>query len=197
MMSDCERLGPSCAFAKTAFASWPSSSMSLDLAYRLSGRAACQCPLLSATRPQMVFARLGRDRPKRNLSRRPSHLQIALRDGRVGGERVRRARPYDLPLLDDRVPVGELHERGEMLVDEQDGLALRLQAGEALPDVEPDERREPLGRFVEDEQLWIGHQCAADRQHLLLAAGQLVAHVAAPLRELGKEIVDARERPFW
>src|SRR6266511_1156924 len=55
-----------------------------------------------------------------------SHLQMALRDGRVGCQRRRCARPHDLPLFDDRVPVGELHERGEMLVDEQNGLALRF-----------------------------------------------------------------------
>ena len=36
-----------------------------------------------------------------------------------------------------------------------------------------DERRQALGRLVEDQQLRIGHQRAADRQHLLLAAGEL------------------------
>src|SRR5215467_8329943 len=66
-----------------------------------------------------------------------SHLQIALRDGRVGFQRRRRTRPHHLPLLDDCVPVGELHERGEMLVDEQNGLALRFQARKAFPDFEP------------------------------------------------------------
>src|SRR5208282_6331116 len=39
------------------------------------------------------------------------------------------------------------------------------------------------------------HQRAADRQHLLLAAGQLPAHIAAPLLEAGKELVDAPRRP--
>ena len=45
------------------------------------------------------------------------------------------------------------------------------------------QRRQALGRFVEDEELRVGHQAAADRQHLLLAAGELVAHVAAALGE--------------
>ncbi len=52
-------------------------------------------------------------------------------------------------------------------------------------------RREPFGRLVEDEQLRIGHQCAADREHLLLAAGKLVAHVGAALGEAREEVVDA------
>ena len=53
------------------------------------------------------------------------------------------------------------------------------------------QRRQPFGCLVENEQLGIGHQGAPDRQHLLLAAGQLVAHVAPPLGELGKKVVDA------
>ena len=69
-----------------------------------------------------------------------SHLQIALRHRRVGCQCRRRARPHHLSLLDDRVPVGELHQRAEMLVDEENGLALRLQAREALPDLKPQQR---------------------------------------------------------
>src|SRR6516164_552041 len=80
-----------------------------------------------------------------------SRLQIALRDRRVGCQCRRRARPYHLPLLDDRVPVGELQQRGEMLVDEENGLALRLQARKAFPDFKPQQRRQSLGRLVEDE----------------------------------------------
>jgi hypothetical protein len=43
------------------------------------------------------------------------------------------------------VPVGELNERAEMLVDDENGLALRLQAGEALPDLKPQQRRQSSG----------------------------------------------------
>ena len=42
-------------------------------------------------------------------------------------------------------------ERAEMLVDDENGLALRLQAGEALPDLKPRQRRllEPANSRVE------------------------------------------------
>ena len=45
-------------------------------------------------------------------------------------------------------------------------------------DLLDDDRREPLGRLVEQQQLRAGAQDAADRQHLLLAAGQLGALAA-------------------
>ena len=100
-----------------------------------------------------------------------------------------------MPLLDDGVPVGELHQSAEVLVDDQDGLAFVLQACETFPDVEPQHRRQPFGCLVENEQLGICHQGAPDRQHLLFTPGQLVAHVLPPSGELGKKIVDRVERP--
>ena len=100
-----------------------------------------------------------------------------------------------MPLLDDRVPVGELDQRAEVLVDEQDGLTLVLQAGETFPNFEAQQRREPLGCLVENEQLGVRHQGAPDRQHLLFAAGQFIAHVASSFGELRKKAVDPVERP--
>ena len=45
-----------------------------------------------------------------------------------------------------------------------------------------DHRRQALERLVQQQQRRIGHQRARDRQHLLLAAGQLIAHVARGAR---------------
>ena len=58
-----------------------------------------------------------------------------------------------------------------------------------------DDRREALERLVEQQQRRVGHQRARDRQHLLLAAGQLVAHVGAPLGEAREQAVDRLEVP--
>ena len=58
---------------------------------------------------------------------------------------------------------------------------LCLEPRQAAPDLGADQRRQALGRLVEDQQPRIGHQRAADRQHLLLAAGELIAHAAAAL----------------
>src|ERR1700722_18633103 len=94
--------------------------------------------------------------------------------------------------------VGELHQRVDMFIDKKDRLALGFEPLEACPNFVADQWRQTFGRFVENEKLWVGHQAAADRKHLLLAAGKFVAHVAAPLgqdREQPIDIVEAPARP--
>jgi len=93
------------------------------------------------------------------------------------------------------VPVGELEQRAEMFIDNENSLTFGFQPREALPNLEPQQRRQPFGRLIQDEQFRVRHQRATDRQHLLLAAGQFMAHVAAAFRKWGKEIVDALQRP--
>ena len=58
-----------------------------------------------------------------------------------------------------------------------------------------DDRREALHRLVEQQQARIHHQRAGDREHLLLAAGQLVAVIRPPLLEARKDLVDALDGP--
>ena len=58
-----------------------------------------------------------------------------------------------------------------------------------------DDRRQAFQRLVEQQQRRIGHQRARDRQHLLLAAGELVAHVGAPLGEAREQLVHAPSGP--
>src|ERR1700674_5067675 len=123
------------------------------------------------------------------------HLQITSAGFRVGGERGGVAGPHDVALLDDHVTVGELGDRLKMLVDQQDRLALALEPRQALPDLGAEQGGETLGRLVEHEELWIGHQGAADRQHLLLAAGELIAHMAEALAKPWEERIDPIERP--
>ena len=53
-----------------------------------------------------------------------------------------------------------------------------------------DDRRQPLGRLVQQQHLRIERQRAADRQHLLLAAGELVAEIVAALLQPRKHLVD-------
>ncbi len=133
--------------------------------------------------------------PGGGRAQRLSHLQIAPYQSRIRRKGSRCPRPHHLSLLDDGMAVGELRQRADMLVDDEDRLALGLEPREAFPDLGAHQRREPLRRLVEDEQLRIGHQRAADRQHLLLAAGELIAHVALALGKLRKEIEHARKRP--
>src|SRR5213592_4295891 len=58
-----------------------------------------------------------------------------------------------------------------------------------------DDRRESLERLVEEEQLRVEDERARDREHLLLAARQLVAEVGLSLLEAREHLVDAARRP--
>ncbi len=68
-------------------------------------------------------------------------------------------------------------------------------AADRPPDLRDDERREAFGRLVEDQQARVGHQRAADREHLLLAARELLAAVAEPLGQAREGREHAVERP--
>src|SRR5258708_28038713 len=124
-----------------------------------------------------------------------SHPEIAPPDAVIAAQRRRIPLPDDAALLDDVMAVGEAGQRGEVLVDDQDGEAERLEAREAAPDLGAHQRRQTLGRFVEDKKARIGHQGAADRQHLLLAAGEKTARGRFALRESGEEIEDGLVGP--
>ena len=54
-------------------------------------------------------------------------------------------------------------------------------------------RRQPQRRLVEHQQARPGHQRPADRQHLLLAAGQRAGDLAAALGEAREPLEDAGE----
>src|SRR6185503_5709081 len=69
-----------------------------------------------------------------------------------------------------------------------------LQALDGAADVLDDDRREPLGRLVEQQQARAGAQDPRDREHLLLAAGELRALAAQALLEIGEQLEHLRER---
>src|SRR5207244_13208901 len=81
----------------------------------------------------------------------------------------------------------------KILLDQQNGEGLRLERADGLADLLDDDRRETLGRLVEQQQPRAGAQNPGDRQHLLLAAGELGALAAQPLLEIGKQAEDRLE----
>ena len=58
-----------------------------------------------------------------------------------------------------------------------------------------DQRRQSLKRLVEQDQPRIEHQRAGYGEHLLFAAGKLIAEVLPPFAEAWKEFEDARYAP--
>ena len=101
------------------------------------------------------------------------HPQLAVGEHvRAVGERDRALRA----LLDEQhrhPPVADRGERGEHHVD--------------------DARREPERRLVEQEHLRLGDERAADRELLLLAAGERAGRRRRELREDREELVDLGE----
>ena len=91
--------------------------------------------------------------------------------------------------------VSDERELRVLLDDDHGHAALREQIADHVHQFLHDDRREPLHRLVQQQQARIDHQRAADREHLLLAARQLVAEVAAPLGETRKHLVHARDVP--
>src|SRR4051794_17810651 len=73
--------------------------------------------------------------------------------------------------------VRDLERLAHVLLDEQHRQAIVAQAPDQREHFLDEERRQAERRLVEDQQAGFGHQAAADREHLLLAA----AHRAGPL----------------
>ena len=69
------------------------------------------------------------------------------------------------------------------------------QAGERGEQLFDDDRREAFERLVEQHDFRIEHEGAPDRQHLLLAARELVAEIGPALGEAWKHAVDLVRRP--
>src|SRR3989454_3311059 len=93
--------------------------------------------------------------------------------------------------VQDHYFVGELEREPNVLLDEQDRLALGLQAGDGAADLGDDERREALGGLVHQQHARVAHQSARDGEHLLLAARERARRLLGALREPRKQLEDA------
>src|SRR5882762_8117351 len=71
--------------------------------------------------------------------------------------------------------VGDARGESEILLDQEDGKPFRLEPRDDAADLLNDHRSEAFGWLIEQEQPCSGAQNAADREHLLLAAGELRA----------------------
>src|SRR6201999_1348150 len=79
-----------------------------------------------------------------------SNPEIAVLQLRSATEFLGGAAPDDPAALDQVMVVGNPDQGFHVLVDDQDGLPGPLQAGQAVPDLGPDERCEAFGRLIED-----------------------------------------------
>ena len=104
-------------------------------------------------------------------------------------------RLHDPALGEQVVPVGDGGGELHVLLDEEHGDALVLDLADDVADLLDDHRGQALGRLVEQQQPRARAQHAGDREHLLLAAGQLGAGEVAALVQHRELLVDLLEAP--
>ena len=97
----------------------------------------------------------------------------------------------DPPRLEHVGALAEVERERRVLLDEQDRDSfLVVQPEQELGELLDDERREPERELVDRERARLGHQRAADRDHLLLAPGRSPRGAVAQLVELRQQRVD-------
>ncbi len=103
---------------------------------------------------------------------------------------------HDRAALQYHNPVGQPQNLLGILLDNDRADAAGAGNGAERPEqFLDDDRRQPLGRLVQQQDLRIERQRPADRQHLLLAAGELVAEIAAAFLQPRKHLVDLFDGP--
>ena len=93
----------------------------------------------------------------------------------------------DRSLVHDVGDVGHVHCERRVLLDEQDRDAVLAQLTNQAAHFGDNRGRESLRRFVHDEQRRVCDQRARDREHLLLAAAQVVPAMMTSLGKARKE----------
>src|SRR2546426_7908263 len=90
--------------------------------------------------------------------------------------------------------VGDARGESEILLDQEDGKPFRLEPRDDQADLLNDHRSEAFGRLIEQEQPCSGAQNAADREHLLLAAGELRALAREALLQVREQLENLLHR---
>ena len=96
-------------------------------------------------------------------------------------------------MFHDVVTIGKGGGEMEVLLHQQDGETLRLEHADRAPDLLDDDGSQSFSRLVKQQKPRPGAQDAADRQHLLLAAGKLGALARQPFAQIGEQFEDAVE----
>ena len=114
----------------------------------------------------------------------------------IAGQCRRIHHSVDAAVHHDRHVVGHRGGHPDVLLDDEDrDLALLSDPDQHVLDLLHDHRREPLRRLVHHQQTRVEQQRAGDREHLLLAAGELAAPARASQRKARECVVDALAGP--
>src|SRR5881396_4143900 len=123
--------------------------------------------------------------------------QVELLDVLVLADRPGVAVEDDASVLHHVAVLSEPERHRGVLLREQDSDArLAVHATDDLEDLVHQHRRQPHRGLVEQHELGPGHERAADRHHLLLAARDVAGLDLAPLRQPGKVAIHELELPL-
>ena len=67
--------------------------------------------------------------------------------------------------------IRQLQRLIRVLLDEEDGHSLLAQLFDGIENLLDNDRRQTQGRFIQQQQTRLAHQCTTNRQHLLFTAG--------------------------
>src|SRR5690606_32095908 len=109
-------------------------------------------------------------RPKQPQLRMMSGSQVSLADFVVGKQVRTRIRQHDLARFKHIAAVGDLEGLMGVLLFQRYGDALLADGLDDLEDLSNDQRRQPEGGLVKQQQGRLGHERPADGQHLLFTA---------------------------
>ena len=99
-----------------------------------------------------------------------------------------------MSVLDDVPEVRDLERLVRVLLDEEEGHPFLPQPPDFLENLRDGLRREAEARFVEDEEQRLGHEGAADSDHLLFAAAEADRLDASAFPEAREQAVHVLER---
>src|SRR5690606_30232646 len=109
--------------------------------------------------------------------------QVHPPDGLVLAQLRRRAVQRHAAVLEHVGAVRDGQRQQGVLLDQEDAHALLVEARERLGDLARQQRREAERGLVQEQYLRLGHQRPADREHLLLAAGEAAGRLALPFAQ--------------
>src|SRR5437763_3974478 len=120
------------------------------------------------------------------------HAEIPLEQCAIRSKRRARRLMHNGAAFHDDGPIGGVQDLSGVLLDDDRRYPGPENAPQRTEHLLDQDGGEAFERLVEQEDFRIEHQRAADRQHLLLAARELISHVASPLGEARKQLVDPR-----
>src|SRR5579872_1243526 len=111
---------------------------------------------------------------------------MTLKEFRVGFDFSGRTLMHNVAVIEQIRPLRKVQGRRQVLLHDYDRLPLIRKLATDIQEIAHDDGGQPLERFVEQEQFGATYQRACDREHLLLAAGEIETSTATAFGESWK-----------